>query len=58
MQIETDPTFFDLISATIGNNTQNTFFEMIAMAVRCGNFKTAGHLVKEAFTKGSYYGFN
>lgn len=49
MQIESNPEFFDLISATLGANFSNQFYEQIAFAVRCGNYRTAGHLIKEAF---------
>ncbi|CAK85722.1 unnamed protein product (macronuclear) [Paramecium tetraurelia] len=56
MKIETDPEFFGLMIAQLGNEYQ--FFEMIAFAVRCGNWRTAGYLVQKALEKGHMYGFN
>ncbi|CAD8087427.1 unnamed protein product [Paramecium primaurelia] len=56
MKIETDPELFGLMIAQLGNEHQ--YYEMIAIAVRCGNWRTAGYLVQQALERGHMYGFN
>ncbi|CAD8085273.1 unnamed protein product [Paramecium sonneborni] len=56
MRIESNPEFFSLMMAQLGNEQQ--YYSLIAMAVRSGNWKTAGYLVQMAMDKGHMYGFN
>ncbi|CAD8079248.1 unnamed protein product [Paramecium primaurelia] len=56
MKIETDPELFGLMIAQLGN--EHSYYEMIAIAVRCGNWRTAGYLVQQAMEKGHMYGYN
>ncbi|CAD8092465.1 unnamed protein product [Paramecium sonneborni] len=56
MKIETEPEFFGLMIAQLGNEHQ--YYDAIAMAVRCGNWRTAGYLVQKAMERGHMYGYN
>ncbi|CAK63631.1 unnamed protein product (macronuclear) [Paramecium tetraurelia] len=56
LKIETNPEFFGLMIAQLGEEHQ--YYDQIALAVRSGNWKTAGYLVQMAMDKGHMYGFN
>ncbi|CAK74015.1 unnamed protein product (macronuclear) [Paramecium tetraurelia] len=56
MRIESDPEFFGLMMAQLGG--EHEYYSMVAMAVRSGNWATAGYLVQMAMDKGHMYGFN
>ncbi len=53
---EADPEFLDILELKVPNFS-NLFHDRVAIAVRSGNYKIAGHIIKKLF-ESSGYGYN